>query len=291
MFRLSQCCAAGLGAIFTVGLSFPTLAALDKGARQVTLDARFCSEAGEGYHYRKIDITCVKPGEPAKPAECRVWDAVCQAALTEHGTRGLLQPNRSRTLQEPHLAVGMGDTAIIKISLEAGWVGARNGFEDSNFNSSGFIGGGSAQINFPINNVIFAGLGASILGSNIAGSPSDWSIKSSIPFMAPIDAIVGVTVAPSAFQHPVSFYGFGGFVIANVKESLPPFSDTETMTGWSIGAGIEVPLTSTVSAGVKFRHFELGAEYFSVFPGTTSRVSERVDMVTGTLSWRLPLTY
>jgi hypothetical protein len=41
--------------------------------------------------------------------------------------------------------------------------------------------------------------------------------------------------------------------------------------------------------GLKYRHFDLGNATFSVFPGSTSLVSERGDMVTGTLSYQFPI--
>jgi outer membrane immunogenic protein len=180
----------------------------------------------------------------------------------------------------------------IKLGGELGWGGARNGFEDENFNSSGLVGGVSGEVNFPIGDGgIYGGLGVSVLGTTISASPPGWMIKASIPLIVPFDGIFGVTLAPSAVPFPVSFYGFGGFVIANVRESLPPFSDTETMSGWSVGAGIDLQLTPAMSVGLKYRHFDLGNENFSVFPSATSRVSERGDMVTGTLSWRIPLTH
>ncbi len=61
MFRPSHCWATGLGAMFAVGLSFSAVAQPDK---------KVCSALGVGWQYQKKTDTCVKRGEPAKPAEC-----------------------------------------------------------------------------------------------------------------------------------------------------------------------------------------------------------------------------
>jgi outer membrane immunogenic protein len=44
--------------------------------------------------------------------------------------------------------------------------------------------------------------------------------------------------------------------------SLPPFSDTETMTGWSAGIGTEIKLTSGWSVGFQYRYVDLGMTNF-----------------------------
>jgi opacity protein-like surface antigen len=98
-----------------------------------------------------------------------------------------------------------------------------------------------------------------------------------------------MTFAPGFVRWPLSIYGFGGATIGDVKISAPPFSAAQTMTGWSAGGGAELQLTPVMSAGVKYRHFDLGTKNFSVFAGAPSNVSEKGDMVMGTLSWRIPM--
>ncbi len=177
----------------------------------------------------------------------------------------------------------------IKISGELGGGWSRNGFEDFNFNGSGVIGGVSGQFNFPIGTGTYAGLSVSVLGSGISGTTPD-PITSNIRLLVPIDGIVGTTFMTSGLQWPVSVYGFGGLAIGDVNINVPPFSTTQTMTGWSIGVGTELQLSPTWSVGVKYRHFDLGNANFSVFPGATSLVTERGDMVTGTLSYQFPIS-
>jgi outer membrane immunogenic protein len=181
----------------------------------------------------------------------------------------------------PPVAVAHG----FKLGLEAGGGWARNGFEDSVFNGRGFVGGASAQWDFPVGGVAYTGLAVSLLGSSTSGTIAD-PITSHIRLLVPIDAIVGLTFTPSA----VSVYGFGGFAIGDIKVTIPPFGATQSMAGWSIGVGADVQITPVVSAGVKYRHFDLAKQDFSVFPGEPpSLVRERGDTVTGTLSWHIPM--
>lgn len=176
----------------------------------------------------------------------------------------------------------------IKLSGEVGWGGSRNGLEDYNFNGSGIIGGVSGQFNFPIGANTYAGLGVSVLGSGISGALPD-PTTSNIWLLVPIDGVVGATFMPSGWRWPVSIYGFGGLAIGDVNISAPPFSATQFMTGWNVGVGGDVQISPNWSVGLKYRHFDLGNANLSVFPGGTSLVSERGDMVTGTLSYHFSI--
>jgi opacity protein-like surface antigen len=110
------------------------------------------------------------------------------------------------------------------------------------------------------------------------------SITSHIRLLVPIDSIIGLTFGD------VSIYGFGGLAIADVKISAPPLSASQAMAGWNVGIGADVRLTAALSAGVKYRHFELARQDFSIFPDAPSLIRERGDTVTGTLSWRIPMS-
>jgi opacity protein-like surface antigen len=170
----------------------------------------------------------------------------------------------------------------IKLGLEAGGGWAHNTFEESNdFTGRGFVGGASAELNYPIGGIAYIGLSVSVLGSGISGTIAD-PITSHIRLIVPIDSIVGFTFGA------ISVYGFGGLAIGDVKISVPPLSATQAMAGWSVGIGADVQLTPTLSAGVKYRHF--AKQDFSIFPDSPSLVRERGGTVTGTLSWRIPMS-
>jgi outer membrane immunogenic protein len=172
----------------------------------------------------------------------------------------------------------------IKLGLEAGGGWAHNNFEESNdFTGRGFIGGASAEFNYPIGAIAYIGLSASVLGSGITGTIAD-PITSYIRLLVPIDSTIGLTFGD------ISIYGFGGLAIGDVKISVPPLSATQAMAGWSVGIGADVQLTRALSAGVKYRHFDLAKQDFSIFPDAPSLVRERGDTITGTLSWRIPMS-
>ena len=84
-------------------------------------------------------------------------------------------------------------------------------------------------------------------------------------------------------------YGFAGPADGGVSVSSSPFSASQQMNGWSAGIGGDLQLSPNWSVGLKYRHFDLGSTFFSVVPGTSSLISERGDLITGTLSYRFPL--
>jgi opacity protein-like surface antigen len=189
----------------------------------------------------------------------------------------------------PHFAISSpGPSIKFGVELGVGW--SQNGFEDSNFNGTGVVGGGSVQFNYPIGGSgTYAGMDVSLLGSGISGALRD-PTASNIRLLLPIDGILGATFMPSGWRWPLSVYAFGGLAIGDVNISAPPFSSTQPMAGWSIGVGGDLQLSPTWSVGVKYRHFDLGNANFTVFPGGTSFITERGDMVTGTLSYRFPMS-
>jgi outer membrane immunogenic protein len=172
----------------------------------------------------------------------------------------------------------------IRFGLEAGGGWAHNSFEESNdFRGRGLVGGLSAELNYPIGTIPYIGVSVSVLGSGITGTIAD-PITSRLRLLVPVDSMIGLTFGD------ISVYGFGGFAIGDVKISVPPLSATQAMAGWSIGIGADVQLTRGLSAGVKYRHFDLAKQDFSIFPDAPSLVRERGDTVTGTLSWRIPMS-
>src|SRR5215470_15567749 len=78
----------------------------------------------------------------------------------------------------------------VKLSLEAGGGWARNSFEESNdFTGRGFVGGASAEVNYPIGGIAYIGLSASVLGSGTSGTIAD-PITSHIRLLVPVDFII-----------------------------------------------------------------------------------------------------
>jgi hypothetical protein len=96
-------------------------------------------------------------------------------------------------------------TPSIKFGLEGGGGWARNSFEESNdFAGRGFVGGASAELNYPIGGSAYIGLSLSVLGSGISGTIAD-PITSNIRLLVPIDTIIGLT-----------FRGVGGQRLSHV---------------------------------------------------------------------------
>src|SRR5262249_5989557 len=150
----------------------------------------------------------------------------------------------------------------IKLSLEAGGGWARHGLEDSSFYGRGLVCGIFGGFYFPLGVGASAGRAVPLRASGYPGTIPD-PTTSHIRLRVRVDEIIGLTFPPWG----VSVYGFGGVAIGDVKFTAPPFSATQSMAGWSAGVGADVQLTPVLSAGVKYRHFDLAKQDFSIFAG------------------------
>src|SRR5262249_42589821 len=150
--------------------------------------------------------------------------------VLRHRTRRDAATDQSITNEPTTSPVAM--VPSIKLSLEAGGGGAGHGFWDSIFNGRGFVGGALGGFKFPIGGVAYTVVGVSVGGSGISGTISD-PITSHIRLLVPVDGIVGLPFPPWG----VHFYGFGGVAIGDVKVTVPPFSATQSVAGWSAGVG------------------------------------------------------
>jgi len=91
------------------------------------------------------------------------------------------------------------------------------------------------------------------------------------------------------------FYATGGAAWAKVKVKVTsddiggaPYSesDSETMAGWTIGAGVETVLTENLHARLQYRYTDYGSEDFGLDEYTTIHTDYNAHMVTLGLSYR-----
>ncbi len=153
-------------------------------------------------------------------------------------------------------------------------------------NTDGGIVGGQVGYNFQISNKLVAGIEADIQmmpGSDRASAntvttgpfsniSTDLSVTKAIDYLGTLRGRLGYLVAPT-----VLVYGTGGFAYGGVRSSTtisqaytpvvfnsiePQWSsfasDSETITGWTAGAGTEWAVGSNISVKGEFLYYDLG---------------------------------
>jgi outer membrane immunogenic protein len=164
--------------------------------------------------------------------------------------------------------------AAVPVGNWAGfYIGAMGGYGKENTSDvgalSGGLAGGTAGYNWQTGSVVF-GLEADAAWSNIgasAGIPGLLTVTDKINDLGTVRGRVGFAV------NQFLFYGTGGFAWADNKLSATvlgvTFSQSQVLTGWTAGAGVEVMVAPkwSVKAEYLYRSFS-GQTYFAgVIPG------------------------
>ncbi len=66
------------------------------------------------------------------------------------------------------------------------------------------------------------------------------------------------------------FYGFAGLGATSVEATTAAGSDTQTLTGWNVGAGLETQLADNLTARFEYGFSDYSDESFSLGGGTTN---------------------
>jgi opacity protein-like surface antigen len=154
--------------------------------------------------------------------------------------------------------------------------------EDANPNGGGIVGGVSFGARFPIGNASplggmwFVGGEASLFGTGMSGT--DKGIRTNVPALGLIQALIGIGGIPTGIGGPVTLYVGGGLATGDVKVTAGGSSDSKVMTGFSVGGGVDVQTSPNVTVGVQVQHFDLGST--TMFSGTAP-VTERGTLFLG----------
>jgi outer membrane immunogenic protein len=179
-----------------------------------------------------------------------------------------------------------------------------------NLSPSGFIGGVQLGYNWQSSNFVL-GVAADFQGADIGASatgvtpvtpfntPSTQTLSQRLEWFGTVRGRAGVAAGN---WH---LFGTGGLAYGNVKSSLnlsAPFgpvffaaSNSETLVGWTAGAGVEYGLANWV-VGLEYLHYDLGRSNVTSFavppgppyPGASLSASQKAsgDIVRGTLSYK-----
>ena len=127
-------------------------------------------------------------------------------------------------------------------------------------NPAGWFGGVEGGVNFQMNGGVVLGLEADISAADITdtipdviGGPGE-SITSKTDWVGTVRGRLGMAYGRTLF------YGTGGIAFAHTTVSATdgPLSDDATLSGWTIGVGVEQAVTAMVSVKVEYLHSQFG---------------------------------
>lgn len=165
----------------------------------------------------------------------------------------------SAPLEEPPLNTWSGPYA--GISLGWGFSGRTNA-PGNTVNTNGFVGGGFAGYNYQ-DGMFVAGVEADANYSNFRGSNAGLASRSA--FDGSLRARMGIAVTDD-----VVIYGTGGGALQNLRVTDVAGSDSNTMLGYTVGAGVDVKVTEQVFGRVEYRYTDFGNRTFNTGSGPQS---------------------
>ena len=148
------------------------------------------------------------------------------------------------------------------------YVGVHGGYgwsDSQGLDLKGGFGGGQVGYNYQINNFVW-GIEGDIAGADISETDTfgPLSVKVSFDTLASLRGRFGVAYGNALF------YGTAGAGWGHFKVSASAFgltaSDSVTLSGWTVGAGIEYAFLPNWSAKVEYLHYGFGSENFVGLP-------------------------
>jgi outer membrane immunogenic protein len=94
---------------------------------------------------------------------------------------------------------------------------------------------------------------------------------------------IGVAVVPTTL-----IYVAGGLALAEFKfrENSGPIQNSELLTGWTIGGGIDQAFTKNLIGRVEYLYADYGHKDFTVAPGDIYNIGFKAQTVRGALMWK-----
>jgi outer membrane immunogenic protein len=98
-----------------------------------------------------------------------------------------------------------------------------------------------------------------------------------------IRARIGVAVMPTTLISAA-----GGLALAEVKfrENSGPVQNSQVLTGWTIGAGVDQAFTKNLMGRVEYLYADYGNKNFNVTPGDTYNIGFKAHTVRAALMWK-----
>jgi len=174
-------------------------------------------------------------------------------------------------MEEPPLNTWSGPYAGVSLGYAFGGETQDETF-DNTIDTDGFVVGGFAGYNWQAGNVVFgpeADLGYNFSDGSNAGMTSESGWEGSLR------ARLGYVVTPE-----ILLYVTAGGAARQLELSTAVGSDSNTMLGWTAGAGADVMVTDNVFGRVEYRYTDFGSDSFSTGLPLSSEADDRDHRVT-----------
>ena len=126
---------------------------------------------------------------------------------------------------------------------------------NNTINTDGFLGGAFLGYNYQMENFVIGAEGD--IGYNGSdGSNAGYESKSGLE--GSLRARLGYVVTPA-----VMIYGTAGGAAQSLEVSNPVNSETNTMVGWTAGAGADMMFTDKIFGRVEYRYTDFGSDTFN----------------------------
>lgn len=137
-----------------------------------------------------------------------------------------------------------------------GWGSGEGAADVLGLNPDGFIGGGQIGYNIQLDNNIVLGVEADIQGSSLKDTA--FGVEQKMDYFGTVRARVGY-----AFDH-IMPYVTGGWAWGHneVTNDLTGSSANGTLSGWTVGGGVEYAFTNNWTVKAEYLYMDLGEDYY-----------------------------
>jgi outer membrane immunogenic protein len=173
-------------------------------------------------------------------------------------------PAPAAPMEEPPVNTWSGPYA--GVTLGYAFAGETEDEFGDSIDTDGFLLGGFAGYNYQVGNIVAgaeADIGYSWEDGSNAGVTSESGVEGSLR------ARLGYVVSPN-----ILLYATAGGAAKDLEVSGFGDSDSNTMIGWTAGAGADMMVTENIFGRVEYRYTDFGSEDFTL-NGTTADVSDK----------------
>jgi outer membrane immunogenic protein len=161
-----------------------------------------------------------------------------------------------------------------------GHIGGGFGARDDD-SVDGFIGGGQLGYNWQFGAWVL-GIEGQISGSAVKGDSTRGALATTtdLNWLASVTGKVGYAIAPTAL-----LYAKGGVAFADYDYKWAGLSNSDTRTGWTVGAGAEWSFAPQWSVFAEYQYYDFGSDTYN-FAGTAVDFDSAVHTVKAGVNYR-----